>query len=145
MSKALVMSVTITPSGGSPTTLCDGVGYRDDSHWGYLDIQTPAQIARQISSPIRASVSVPLTRVTVSPQLRLRVERLYPTVAQAKLAALMLPFSAVPAGAIAIVVYTDAGGTINISSAALASCQPVTSGCTLTVDWTYDIGSATAS
>lgn len=142
---SLIYSVTITPAGGGATTLCDGVGYRDSTHWAYLDLQLPAEYAGQVQSAIRASFTKPLTRITVSPKLTLRVEKVYATPEAAIVAKLLLPASAIPSGTIVIVVFSGAGGTITISDAAIESCRPVTNGCTLTVDWVYKCGAVVGS
>ena len=134
---ALLMQVVIV-DGASSTTLCDGVGYRDSAHWAYLDLQLPVSYAAQISAPLRAAFVKPLTRVTATPQLRLRVERLYATPEAAIAARLVLPATAPLKGVITVTVAT--GSTVVCQDCAIAACQPVTNGCTLTVDWVYNCG-----
>lgn len=137
----LLMQVVIA-DGGSFTTLCDGVGYRDSTHWAYLDCQLPAAYASQVAMPIRATFSTPLSRVTASPTLQLRVERLYATPEAAIAARLLLPANAPLKGAITITVAT--GSTVVCSNCVLESCRPVSTGCTLTVDYTYKCGAVAA-
>lgn len=138
---ALLMQVVIV-DGQTSTTLCDGVGYRDSSHWAYLDCQLPATYASQVASPIRATFSTPLTRITASPTLQLRVERLYSTPEAAIAARLLLPATAPLKGSITITVAT--GSSVVCSNCVLDTCRPVTSGCTLTVDWAYKCGQVAA-
>lgn len=138
---ALLMQVVIV-DGGSSTTLCDGVGYRDSNHWAYLDLQIPARYLKDIARPVRAAFQKPLTRVSIGPQLRLRVERLYATPEAAIAARLVLPATAPTKGVITITVAT--GTTVVCSDCAIDACQPVTNGCTLTVDWTYECGQVAA-
>ena len=138
---SLLMKVVLD-NGGSFTTLCDGVGYRDSDHWAYLDCQLPATYASQVSLPIRAAFATPLGRVTCSPLLRLRVCKLYATPEAAIAARLLLPANAPLKGTITITVAT--GNTVVCANCALDACNPVTNGCTLTVDWTYKCGAVAA-
>ena len=138
---SLLMQVVIV-DGATSTTLCDGVGYRDATHWAYLDLQLPASYAKQISAAMRAAFVKPLTRVTVAPQVRLRVERLYATAEAAIAAKLLLPANAPVKGVITVTVAT--GSTVVCQDCAIDSCQPVTNGCTLTVDWAYSCGQVAA-
>ena len=142
---ALLMQVVIV-DGVSSTTLCDGVGYRDSSHWAYLDCQLPATYASQVSLPIRAPFATPLGRVTASPMFMLRVCKLYATPEAAIAARLLLPANAPLKGTITISVATTGSGVAPVvcSNCALDACRPVTNGCTLTVDWTYKCGAVAA-
>ena len=138
---SLLMQVVIV-DGVSSTTLCDGVGYRDSSHWAYLDCQLPATYASQVSLPIRAAFATPLGRVTASPMFMLRVCKLYATPEVAIAARLLLPANAPLKGTITVTVAS--GSTVVCSNCALDSCRPVTNGCTLTVDWAYKCGAVAA-
>lgn len=142
---ALLMQVVIV-DGASSTTLCHGVGYRDSTHWAYLECQLPADYAFQVSMPIRAAFATPLGRVTASPKIMLRVCKLYDTPEAAIAARLLLPANAPLKGTITISVATTGSGVAPVvcSNCALDACHPVTTGCTLTVEWTYKCGAVAA-
>ena len=67
-----------------------------------------------------------------------RAEIVYATPEAAINAKLLLPSTLIPAGT--IVVQVDAAGTMirTYSGCALNSVNPVTNGCTLTIEYVYD-------
>lgn len=138
---SLPMTVTITPAGGSATTLCDGFMRPDATHWAYLDCKAPPVFASQTGIPLRASVPINFNRVTVVTPFMLRVVKIFATPAAAKQAELLFGASVVPTGV--IVVNCD-GGTpgalATFANCVLDSVSAVSNGCALTVQYNYKTG-----
>ena len=135
------MTVTITPAGGSPTTLCDGFMRPDSSHWASLACSAAPTFASQVGIPMRASVPINFNRVTVVTPFILRVVKLFATPAAAKQAELLIGASVVTTGV--IVVNCDGGtpGTLaTFANCVLESVSAVSNGCQLTVQYNYKTG-----
>ena len=137
---ALLESVVITPSGGSPTTLAAGIGLRGTTP-ATLDVNNRITIANQKSSPLRAAFTTAFTRVTIGLQLVIRCEAVYASPEAAIFAKLGIPATIVPAGTIVVTVDAATPATMvrTYTGCAINSVNPVTKGCTLNIEYVYDV------
>ena len=135
---ALLESVVITPGGGSPTTLCAGVGLRGTTP-ATLDVQNRVNVMNQKSTPLRAAYTQAFTRVAIGLQLIVRAEVVYASPEAAINAKLLLPSTLIPSGTIVVTVDVAATMIRTYTGCALNTVSAVTRGCTLTIEYTYDV------
>ena len=136
---ALLESVVITPSGGSPTTLAAGIGRQTGTTPATMDVQNRISVQNQKSTPLRIAFTQAFTRITIGLQLVIHCEAVYASPEAAVHAKLGIPATLIPSGT--IVVTSDVAATLvrTYTGCALASVNPGTKGCTLNIEYVYDV------
>ena len=106
-----------------------------------MDVQNRISVANQVSSPLRATFTTAFTRVTIGLQLVIRCEAVYASPEAAIHAKLGIPAALVPSGTIVVTVDAATPATMvrTYTGCALKSVTPETKGCTLHIEYVYDV------